>query len=215
MIDPDDMQPDPDLRRTETGCRRHIQILRNPRLQNCRPPSAKCSSACNESLSMRKPLLMLASLLAALPAVAAEPPEPVKVPPPPPISGPDTAAEDATAEPEVTIVQKGRRHHSEYRINGRLYMMKVKPKVGPEYYLIDDGGGNLHRTDAMGPKPSVPQWVLKRFEHSGRVLFAKTRPYPLASITESGNHDQPCPFYYRHAGRNVRPPQELFDRLAG
>ncbi len=115
-------------------------------------------------LSMRKPLLMLAGLLAALPAIAAEPPEPVKVPPPPPISGPDTAAEDATAEPEVTIVQKGDDIIQEYRINGRLYMMKVNPRVGPEYYLIDeDGGGNLHRTDAMGPKLSVPQWVLKRF----------------------------------------------------
>ena len=108
--------------------------------------------------------LIIASLLAALPAVAADKPDPVVVPPPPPISGPESAAEEATMEPEITIVQKGDDIIQEYRLNGRLYMMKVKPKVGPEYYLIDeDGGGNLHRTDAMGPRLVVPQWVLKRF----------------------------------------------------
>ncbi len=113
---------------------------------------------------MRHRLLTIASLLAALPAVAADKPDPVVVPPPPPISGPESAAEEATMEPEITIVQKGDDIIQEYRLNGRLYMMKVKPKVGPEYYLIDeDGGGNLHRTDAMGPRLVVPQWVLKRF----------------------------------------------------
>jgi len=113
---------------------------------------------------MRITPLFLAGLLAALPAVAAEYPEPVQVPPPPPISGPDTAGDGATPEPEVSIVQKGDDLVQEYRINGRLYMMKVKPKIGPEYYLIDeDGAGNLRRTDAMGPNLKVPQWVLKRF----------------------------------------------------
>lgn len=66
-------------------------------------------------------------------------------------------------EPEVTITTKGTEIHEEYRLNGRLYMIKVTPTKGKPYYLIDDqGSGQFHRSD-MQPHIAVPMWVIKRF----------------------------------------------------
>ena len=36
-----------------------------------------------------------------------------------------------------TIVRKENATHHEYRANGQLYMIRVQPDVGPEYYLVD------------------------------------------------------------------------------
>lgn len=74
------------------------------------------------------------------------------------------AIEEAEKEPQVTIVQKGADTVEEYRLNGLLYMIKITPKKGPPYYLIDsDGDGNLEtrRNDLM--PGSVPVWVLFRW----------------------------------------------------
>lgn len=66
-------------------------------------------------------------------------------------------------EPEITIVPKPTAIHEEYRINGQLYMIKVKPKSGKPYYLIDrQGSGDFSRSD-LEPKIAIPMWVLKRF----------------------------------------------------
>ncbi|MGQ5524617.1 DUF2782 domain-containing protein [Chitinimonas sp. PSY-7] len=91
---------------------------------------------------------------------AAEKP-PVQVPPPPAL--PPGTVDEAVLEPEVTIIQKDDATVSEYRMAGRLYMVKVKPKVGPEYYLSDeDGTGKLVRRDGQ-PTVRPPKWVIKRF----------------------------------------------------
>ncbi|QNM97080.1 DUF2782 domain-containing protein [Chitinimonas koreensis] len=102
------------------------------------------------------PALLLA---AALPLAAADS---KPVPPPPPIP-PASADDPAVGEPEVTIVQKEDATVTEYRMAGRLYMVKVTPKVGPEYYLVDDDGtGQMVRRDGQRPlRP--PMWVIKRF----------------------------------------------------
>lgn len=100
-------------------------------------------------------------LLLALTAGAAQAAEP---PPPPPIP-PATAGEAAepAPEPEVTVIEKDDGTHTEYRLNGQLYMVKVRPKAGAEYFLIDENGsGSLVRREIM-PKNSVPRWVIKRF----------------------------------------------------
>jgi hypothetical protein len=105
--------------------------------------------------------LIAASLLfaALMPAFAAELVK--EVPPPPAL--PAGAMDDPALEPEVTIVQKDDATITEYRIGGRLYMQKVKPKVGPEYYLIDEAGtGSFVRRDT-DPKIKPPMWVIKRF----------------------------------------------------
>lgn len=74
------------------------------------------------------------------------------------------AVDQAGVEPQVTIVQKGGERMEEYRLGGQLYMVKITPKKGPPYYLIDvDGDGNLEtrRNDQM--PGSVPTWVLFRW----------------------------------------------------
>ena len=48
----------------------------------------------------------------------------------------------------------------EYRVNGRLTMVKVRPKNGAEYTLVDSNGdGKLDRRDSEGPVAPV-YWTL-------------------------------------------------------
>lgn len=118
------------------------------------------------------------ALLLAAPAFAADKPEPAKtkpgkagVPPPPPIppanshkAKPEPPADQpADLEPVVTITTRGDDLIEEYRMNGKLYMVKVTPGKGKPYYLIDpEGKGEFRRSD-LQPSISVPTWVIKRF----------------------------------------------------
>jgi hypothetical protein len=65
-------------------------------------------------------------------------------------------------EPDVTIIRRGKDLIEEYRINNRLYMVKIKPSIGPSYYLVDtDGDGNMDvRRSEAEKQIQVPQWVL-------------------------------------------------------
>ena len=92
-----------------------------------------------------------------------EPPEPVKYYKAPlPAATVNTDA-GALPEPEVTITTKAETLHEEYRLGGRLYMIKVIPKNGRPYYLIDnEGRGDFVRSDFQ-PSISPPMWVIKRF----------------------------------------------------
>lgn len=76
-------------------------------------------------------------------------------PPPPVVSG-------ETLEPEVTIIKKKESTIEEYRLNGRLYLVKVTPIKGPPYYLMDsDGDGQLEsRMSELYSDFVVPKWVL-------------------------------------------------------
>ncbi|MDR3429768.1 MULTISPECIES: DUF2782 domain-containing protein [Silvimonas] len=80
-------------------------------------------------------------------------------PPPPPMPATDSPA---APEPEVTIVEKADATISEYRMKGKLYMMRVVPKVGAPYYLIDrEGNGRFSQlADNGGDNLSPPRWVL-------------------------------------------------------
>ncbi len=72
-------------------------------------------------------------------------------------------AEEDMLEPEVTITTERDEIHEEYRIHGRLYMIKIIPAKGPPYYLIDyDGTGEFRRSN-LEPTISPPLWVLKEF----------------------------------------------------
>ena len=83
-------------------------------------------------------------------------PEP---PPPPPGYEPDPAL-----EPQVTIVRRGEDMVEEYRINGRLYMMKVTPRAGKPYYLLDQKGyGSYTRMESLDSGLSPPMWVIFEF----------------------------------------------------
>jgi hypothetical protein len=52
----------------------------------------------------------------------------------------------------------------EYRANGKLYMIKITPKHGVPYYLVDDkGDGKFARQESMDSGLRVPRWIIKRF----------------------------------------------------
>lgn len=82
------------------------------------------------------------------------------VPAPPVLPEPMESGE--AIEPEVTIIQEDDRTVEEYRVNGRLYMVKVTPSAGPAYYFIDrDGDGTLEsRHSGVRETPHVPQWII-------------------------------------------------------
>ncbi|MCZ6575457.1 MAG: DUF2782 domain-containing protein [Gammaproteobacteria bacterium] len=85
--------------------------------------------------------------------------------PPPPLEPLPEGLEptDAGLEPEIIIVPKEDVTFVEYRIGGRLYMIKVVPAQGPPYYLIDpEGNGEFSRSD-LEPEITPSLWVLKRF----------------------------------------------------
>jgi len=89
-------------------------------------------------------------------------PEFKPLPPPPAL---DPSAQDSDLEPQVTITEKKDVTIEEYRAKGKLYMIKVTPKVGPPYYLIDErGDGEFSRQDGpTGPQLSPPRWIIHRF----------------------------------------------------
>ncbi len=65
-------------------------------------------------------------------------------------------------EPDITIIRKGNKTIQEFRKNGQLYMVKVKPDIGPAYYLIDnDGDGNIDVKQSEIEKDlKIHQWKL-------------------------------------------------------
>ena len=65
-------------------------------------------------------------------------------------------------EPAVQVKEYENRTVEEYRINGNLYMIKIKPRHGPAYYLVDDTGtGELEwRRDAANRDMLIPKWTL-------------------------------------------------------
>lgn len=77
------------------------------------------------------------------------------------------AGTDAAFEPEVTITRDGDDTVEEFRVQGQLYMVKVKPRRGAPYYFVDMDGdgvlesrrGELQESDAL-----VPQWILFRWK---------------------------------------------------
>lgn len=105
--------------------------------------------------------LILLSLAASAWAIEEPPPAGLApVPEPPDIPPPVESGENM--EPDVTIIRKGKDIIEEYRINNRLYMVKIKPSIGPAYYLIDtDGDGTMDsRRGTVEEGMRIPQWVL-------------------------------------------------------
>ena len=86
--------------------------------------------------------------------------KPLEEPPPPPA----VMESDPALEPQVTIRREGERTIQEYRLKGKLYMMRVTPAHGRPYILIDHkGDGQFARQDNLDSGIRVPQWVLLEF----------------------------------------------------
>lgn len=99
-------------------------------------------------------LALLLSLSASSSAQTLTPVEQVE-PPPPVVSG-------EQFEPDVTIRREPDRTVHEYRVGGELRAIRVQPKNGPPYYLVDsDGDGRLESSNHIyGPGFWVNAWVL-------------------------------------------------------
>jgi hypothetical protein len=113
-----------------------------------------------------KPHLLFALLFSAfaLSAAAQQRPADLQPLPEPPPMPPGMA--DPALEPQVTIRKQGEDRVEEYRMNGKLYMIKVTPPHGKAYYLVDrKGTGSFTQEDsAVGDKGiSVPMWVIHTF----------------------------------------------------
>lgn len=66
-------------------------------------------------------------------------------------------------EPDITIIHKNDAIYEEHRMHGDLYMIKVTPKHGAPYYLVDrDGQGNFIRSE-YDAQIAIPMWVIKEF----------------------------------------------------
>jgi hypothetical protein len=115
----------------------------------------------------RTAAMLVAALAFSLGATAqsTERPKPPTVPleelpPPPPM-----ITEKPEPEPQVTQRNEAEETIQEYRLKGKLYMMRVTPKNGPPYILMDlKGDGTFTRQEnALDNGVRVPQWVLMEF----------------------------------------------------
>jgi hypothetical protein len=110
---------------------------------------------------MRRTIVLLLSALALNVAAQTRPPklEPIPEPPPAPAGSLNEAL-----EPQVTIIKRGEDKVEEFRISGKLYMLKVTPPHGVSYYLLDSSGdGQWVRQDSKDAGLRVPMWVIGTF----------------------------------------------------
>ena len=111
---------------------------------------------------MKKCSCLLVLLLGLPPAIqaageAGPPPDARPVP-----DGAPTAKD--IEEPQIIIRNKGTYQEEEYRLHGKLYMVKVTPPKGKPYFLIDNiGDGKFLRYDGPAVPLVVPMWVIKTF----------------------------------------------------
>jgi len=77
-------------------------------------------------------------------------------------SVPLVLAAEPDDEPEITITRNQSEIIEEYRANGRLYMIKITPKKGFAYFLVDtDGDGSLDsRQNELDEGLLIPRWTL-------------------------------------------------------
>jgi hypothetical protein len=109
-------------------------------------------------------LLVLSMIAFSAFAVDEKPPttDPLPEVPEPPL--PVQSGEDM--EPDITIIRKGKKTIQEYRLGGKLYMVKVIPDVGPPYYFVDsDGDGKMDvRGNDLDKGSQVNMWKLLEWD---------------------------------------------------
>lgn len=68
------------------------------------------------------------------------------------------ALAQSTVQPSITSQQDDQRTIDEYRVNGKLYAIRILPAGGEPYFLYDDNGdGDFVRIEASSVP--VPAWV--------------------------------------------------------
>lgn len=151
-------------------------------LRNRQIPAVESGSFIEVAYIMIKILFPgLLALLLIAPQALAQNPDPAAPPPIPPVDAPPRLGvdEDVPIPPKVLddseliepTVQISRDENDnlveEYSLDGRVYMVKITPKVGlPYYYLDDDGDGQLElneRDRAANPVKPV-YWKVKEWD---------------------------------------------------
>jgi hypothetical protein len=114
---------------------------------------------------MRRFLSLCLLLIPAL-CFADDPPPPDLAPVPEPPEMPKKVQDDEPMEPDITIIRKEKKTIQEFRKNGKLYMVKVIPDVGPPYYFIDtNGDGKLDvRRNDMDKGLDINQWKILEWD---------------------------------------------------
>ena len=106
--------------------------------------------------------LLVALVVAGSASAQKVPPglQPLPEPPPAP-----PGAFDPSLEPQVTIKKRDGDTVEEFRVGGRLVMIKVTPAHGIPYILTDPKGDGsfTNRRDSLEDVPSVPMWTLFTF----------------------------------------------------
>ncbi len=111
---------------------------------------------------MRRVFFLFAALLLLPGAYAGD--RPARLEPLPDIPPPPGIVADPSLEPQITIVQRGSEKVEEFRIRGRLYMIKVTPAHGRPYFMVDQrGDGQMFRCDEISPNLLVPMWLIHQF----------------------------------------------------
>ena len=132
------------------------------------PRPKKQKNCCNFRLSVFVGVLLLSLQPFAHAADSAAPPKAGEttqtseaVSPPPPLP---EAVDDSRdiPQPEVNIIHRKDMRVEEYRINGKLRYVKITPKKGKPYYLVDrDGDGDLEtRHNDLDGVPPINEWIL-------------------------------------------------------
>ncbi len=81
-------------------------------------------------------------------------------PPPPFTAEPEATTDDA----EITIIKQTELTVEEFRSGGKIYMIKVTPKIGASYYLIDErGDGKFARQESLDSGFRPPKWIIHKF----------------------------------------------------
>ncbi|MEJ2059832.1 MAG: DUF2782 domain-containing protein [Gammaproteobacteria bacterium] len=108
---------------------------------------------------------ILSVLLLLLPLAAFAETEAQKALPPPPTLEPSSPEERELYEPKVKIIHDKDQTIEQYSLHGQVYMVRVIPKHGKPYYLVDsDGNGSLdQRSTELSPRLMIPSWVLFRW----------------------------------------------------
>lgn len=100
--------------------------------------------------------------MGAVGGAAAEDAKVVEAPPPPPV-----VQSGEALEPEVTIREERQETIYEYRVAGKLVMVKVQPKgdMPPYYFYNQDNDAELEYSQVHPQHvPNVNQWVLFRWK---------------------------------------------------
>lgn len=130
----------------------------------------KLSLIPGQAVAFSARVLALVLLSANLPLLAQNDLE--KPPPIPPESQEDVpippkVQSNEQFEPTVTIREEEQRTIEEYRMNGQVYMVKITPKGGVPYYLIDTDGDGQFDYDAQNPALAPVQpvfWKIKEWK---------------------------------------------------